>query len=339
MTRLPCAPHRILAAHVGAIGVALATLTLAACGKCSSSLADGAPVIVELEARVSNPAATDPTPLRDAIRDAWSERFRAAREAGAMAVFDAKVTGADPGGLTLVAKVHLRTDTCTQAQASRVAESVRELTTANVSFGFHRTLPDAAEVLATELRARPEVTSVTTPRQAPGAIEVTPDEVGVALARKLAPASVLVVVESVRDTNGKERQRIWVAAPSAEMDGSSVVGTNVETTNFGQLAVMVRFSDEGALAFSRITERLLQRPLLIVLDGAVLSAPRVTERLSSNWVSIVMSNRDLDAASQYDVALTLAAKIRYGTLPGTPTITKLEAHCAPSDVADHERGD
>jgi hypothetical protein len=28
-------------------------------------------------------------------------------------------------------------------------------------------------------------------------------------------------------------------------------------------------------------------------------------------------------------AHALAAKIRYGTLPSTPTITKLAAHCAP----------
>ena len=311
-----------------ALSVAAALLTLAGCGKHGPTLPDGATVIVELEARVSDPAATDPTPLRDAIRDAWSERFRAAREGGVMAIYDAKVTGADPGQLVLTAKLHLATNTCTQAQASAEAERVRDLATANVSFGLHRGLPEAAEALATQLRARPEVTSVTTPRDAPGALEVTPDAVGPALARMLAPPSAKVVIETVHG-DMESHHRIWLAAAMPELDSSFVVGAGVETTNYGALAVMVRLSDAGAAAFGELTGRLLKQPLLIVLGDEVLSAPRIMERFATTTVTITMGRSGHGESGPEATAHALAAKIRYGTLPSTPTITKLAAHCAP----------
>ncbi len=311
-----------------ALALAVTALTLAGCSKHGPSLPGGATVVVELEARVSDPSATDPTPLRDAIRNTWSERFRAARDGGVMAVYDAKVTGADPGQLVLTAKLHLATNTCTQAQASALAERVRDLATANVSFGLYRGLPEAAEALATQLRARPEVTAVTTPHDAPGALEVTPDGVGPELARTLAPPTARVVVETIRD-DGEARHRVWLAAATPEMDSAFVVGAAVETTSDGELAVMVRLSEAGAAAFGELTGRLLKQPLLIVLGDEVLSAPRIRERFATTSVTITMGRAGHDAAGPEAAAHTLAAKIRYGSLPSTPTITKLAAHCAP----------
>ena len=205
---------------------------------------------------------------------------------------------------------------------------MRELTTANVAFGFHRVRPEDAETLATQLRTASGMTSVATPYDLPGAIDATPDALALERATQLAPSSVRVLGETVVGNDGRSRTRVWVADPSDEIDRAEIVGATVETGAHGQLVIVVHLSDEGARAFGEVTAREFRKPLLIVLDDVVLSAPLVVERYVTHSVSIVLGPRPV-GESQEAAVYALAAKIRFGALPSTPTITKLAARCAP----------
>ena len=98
------------------------------------------------------------------------------------------------------------------------------------------------------------------------------------------------------------------------MTGSDVKSATAE---YGQTSsgmtksehyVSLELTDEGRSKFSEATGKLVGQNISIVMDNAVISAPRVNERIDSNTCII---SGDFDA----DTAKSLAANIKSGQLP------------------------
>jgi len=93
----------------------------------------------------------------------------------------------------------------------------------------------------------------------------------------------------VNDTNG---QPVWIPSTATASDGSiqALTGTylkhnsSVQLYNLGKPEVAFEFNTEGAKLFGQITQRLLNKPLGIFLDGEEVSAPTVQAVITDKGV-------------------------------------------------------
>jgi len=84
-----------------------------------------------------------------------------------------------------------------------------------------------------------------------------------------------------------------------------------QNTSAPQIAI--KFTDEGATKFEEITQRNVEKPLAIFLDGQVISAPRVNEAISGGQ-AVITGQFDLEQAKN------LAIQLNAGALPVPITI-------------------
>lgn len=96
---------------------------------------------------------------------------------------------------------------------------------------------------------------------------------------------------------------------STGLDGRYITGARVEfnsTNNNPQVAIS--FNDEGAKIFEKLTERNIGKPLAIFLDGNLIEAPIVQEKISQGNAVITGKFSVTDAK-------TLASRFNAGALP------------------------
>ncbi len=102
--------------------------------------------------------------------------------------------------------------------------------------------------------------------------------------------------------------RPWSLLPAAltaaQVDHCSASAVQ---SNHGPLAVQLRFTKAGAVAFHTLTKGLVGKHLAIVVDGEVLSAPVVREAIGGGSLLISMG--------QHGDAKALAARLGGGRLP------------------------
>ena len=97
-------------------------------------------------------------------------------------------------------------------------------------------------------------------------------------------------------------------------DGNTVLtGTDLkdareQTTQNNQNEVAIEFSDEGAEKFADLTSANVGRTIAILLDGEVLTAPRVNEAITGGK-AVITGSRNLEEAHN------LAVLLRSGALP------------------------
>lgn len=100
----------------------------------------------------------------------------------------------------------------------------------------------------------------------------------------------------------------------AALTGSDVKnaqgGRIQENTGADEYIVSLQFNDEGAQKFSDVTGANVGKPIYIVYDGNVVSAPNVREQISGGSAQI-------DGMADYDEASNLANTIKIGALPLT----------------------
>ncbi|HIS47841.1 MAG TPA: protein translocase subunit SecD [Candidatus Scybalocola faecigallinarum] len=100
------------------------------------------------------------------------------------------------------------------------------------------------------------------------------------------------------------------------LDGNDVVNAQVvtEPNEFGNNEYVVRltFSSEGAQKFEEATARNIDKPIYIVYDGQIISAPQVNQTISGG-------NCVITGNFTYDQANSLATSIRLGVLKLTLT--------------------
>lgn len=76
----------------------------------------------------------------------------------------------------------------------------------------------------------------------------------------------------------------------------------------GSIEIALNFNNEGATLFEEITERSIQKPLAIVLDGEIISSPIVQAKLSGGEATIT-------GVFTLDEAKQLASNLNAGALP------------------------
>lgn len=76
--------------------------------------------------------------------------------------------------------------------------------------------------------------------------------------------------------------------------------------NTGKPSVSIEFTDEGSKKFEEITELNIGKPLAIILDGEIVSAPVVNEKISGGTAQI-SGNFSVEEASQLEVQLNAGA--------------------------------
>ena len=99
------------------------------------------------------------------------------------------------------------------------------------------------------------------------------------------------------------------------MEGKDIVRVSptLDTTT-NRYVVSFKLSDEAATAFANATARLVGRPISIVLDGVVISAPTVQQRISGGQGQISLGSA-LTLAESFEEATNLSMLIMSGALP------------------------
>ena len=96
---------------------------------------------------------------------------------------------------------------------------------------------------------------------------------------------------------------------------AQVTGADVKTARadkdqqLGEWLVLITFTEKGQQGFTRLTRRLVGRRLAIVLDGMVVSAPNINERIDSD--------AQISGSFTKDTATAFAQLLRSGSLPVT----------------------
>ena len=92
------------------------------------------------------------------------------------------------------------------------------------------------------------------------------------------------------------------------LSGTDLKDAREQTTQNNQNEVAIEFTDEGAQKFADLTSANVGRTIAILLDGEVLTAPRVNEPITGGK-AVITGSRNLEEAHN------LAVLLRSGALP------------------------
>lgn len=123
--------------------------------------------------------------------------------------------------------------------------------------------------------------------------------------------------QEAADLIGKVAQLVFAEVPEAT--SSALISTNLTGADLssakvvfdnttGKPAVSIQFTKEGGEKFATITERNVKKPLAIVLDGQLVSAPIVQEKITGGSAQIT-GNFTMEEAK------TLVIQLNAGALP------------------------
>ena len=102
------------------------------------------------------------------------------------------------------------------------------------------------------------------------------------------------------------------STPSASLSPTNLTGADLKSAdvvfdkNTGKPAISIEFGDEGAKKFEELTAKNIGKPLVIVLDNNIVSAPVVQEKISGGQAQIT-GQFSLDEAKQLEVQLNAGA--------------------------------
>lgn len=110
----------------------------------------------------------------------------------------------------------------------------------------------------------------------------------------------------------KETPGVAGATPSAELTPTDLTGADLESAEVvfdsqtGKPAISIKFTGEGGTKFAEITGRNIQKPIPIVLDGQIVSAPTVQEKITGGQAQI-SGSFTVDQAKQLSIQLNAGA--------------------------------
>lgn len=143
------------------------------------------------------------------------------------------------------------------------------------------------------------------------------EAVDAALAHAVMPKGRVLVSED--DTEGF---RTWVVeAPPAVTGDHLVEAKALDDENIGSIAVAIAFDDTGKAQFADATARGVDRRLAIIVDGNVLSAPVVRERIPGGRANITLGR-----GATLEDAQVLAAALEGGAFPEAAVLVSEEAY-------------
>ncbi|MDZ4796422.1 MAG: protein translocase subunit SecDF [Bacteroidota bacterium] len=124
-----------------------------------------------------------------------------------------------------------------------------------------------------------------------------------------------------KDKNGKAGSRVPVYAlktfgrATAKLEGDAVTDARQEFDQFGKVEIRMEMNKAGANAWKKMTEENVGKPIAIVLDNVVQSAPNVISAIPDGTSSISGSYTQQDAAD-------LARILKIGKLPAPAKIVQ-----------------
>jgi len=143
----------------------------------------------------------------------------------------------------------------------------------------------------------------------PGVQALIPREVGFAWGRGFE-----------RQENGNKLKKLYLLKRRIEMDGKDIASAQPyrisDGLSAGQVAVSLRFKGIGPKKFGSVTGNNIGKQMAIVLDGQVISAPVIRDRIPNGEAQITGLD-DMAEATQ------LAVVLRAGALPAPMKIVEL----------------
>lgn len=113
------------------------------------------------------------------------------------------------------------------------------------------------------------------------------------------------VREEENDNQTEDDEEVYV---STGLTGRFIINAQLQFDQLSQPAVLVRFNSEGRRLFRELTEENVGKPLAIILDGEVISAPVIREVIRDG--SAVISG-----GFSIDEARELVRDLNFGSLP------------------------
>ncbi len=94
------------------------------------------------------------------------------------------------------------------------------------------------------------------------------------------------LMESVDERDGKVYKTPILVSRKVEMEGKDVVYAAPTRDQFGQRSIQLRFNQQGAEDFGRVTGANIRRRLAIVLDGKLYCAPTIQGQINGGQAEI-----------------------------------------------------
>lgn len=139
---------------------------------------------------------------------------------------------------------------------------------------------------------------------APGDTSVlTPDKV-----RALAGEEARLATYSVYDARGQVADEKPIILKTTVLTGADLKMARPESDGYGKPVVGIEFNPQGAKKFKEVTERNIGKPIAIVLDGRIISAPIVNEAIPAGKAVISGSFTPQEVGD-------LVIKLKAGALP------------------------
>jgi preprotein translocase subunit SecD len=133
---------------------------------------------------------------------------------------------------------------------------------------------------------------------------------------------ILVELPGIKDTQkaielvGKTAQLMFAEvkgeAEKPQIEFTDLTGADLKSAQVsldrvkGSPVVMIEFTDEGGRKFADLTEKNVGRELVMFLDGQVISAPRVQEKIEGGS-AIISGNFTMESAKELSIQLNAGA--------------------------------
>ena len=94
--------------------------------------------------------------------------------------------------------------------------------------------------------------------------------------------------ERLREVSGDRKSvgNVYIVQRKPQMTGNAVDKAQVTQTQFGSIAIALKFNTQGAAQFAQVTEKNIKRQLAIVLDGKLYCAPVIQSRIAGGQAEI-----------------------------------------------------
>ena len=105
-------------------------------------------------------------------------------------------------------------------------------------------------------------------------------------------------------SEGKMHEEFFLVEKRAQMNGKGVTNAFVSKDEFGQRKIMLRFNQQGAEDFARVTSNNVGRQLAIVLDGKLYCAPSIRDAITGGGAEISGSFSDEESKNIADALIS-----------------------------------
>jgi len=94
--------------------------------------------------------------------------------------------------------------------------------------------------------------------------------------------------ERLREVSGKRDSSgsVYIVEKRPQMTGNAVDRAQAVQTQYGSIAISLKFNSKGAAQFAQVTEKNVKRQLAIVLDGKLYCAPVIQDRIAGGQAEI-----------------------------------------------------